>query len=169
LGKLLPIVNRQDQEIGLESRSRIHELLLMHRTVHVLLFNPCGRLYLQKRSFDKEQYPGVWTSSASGHVEAGESYSRAALRELREELGLILPCRFVGKITPQPVSDNAFAAVYWARTGQIPVPDIEEIAEGDFFSYRQAWTLARDRYLAAPVLKLVLALAGRRGLWRRFH
>jgi 16S rRNA (adenine1518-N6/adenine1519-N6)-dimethyltransferase len=111
----------------------------------------------------------MWTSSASGHVEAGESYSRAASRELQEELGLVLPCRFVGKITPQPASDNAFAAVYCVRSRRLPLPEIEEIVEGDFFNYRQAWILARDRYLAAPILKLVLALAGWRGLWRRFY
>jgi isopentenyldiphosphate isomerase len=162
LGKLLPVVNRRDQELGLEFRKDIHRLGLMHRTVHILVFDKRGYLYLQKRSADKDIYPGLWTSSAGGHVEAGESYLRAAYRELYEELKLILPCRYLGSLSPQPATDQAFAKVYGAVTSIFPVPDPSEISEGVFFSKRQAWQLVMQRGKTAPVLRLLLALAGRR-------
>ena len=35
--------------------------------------------------------PGKWDQSAAGHVDEGESYIEAALRETKEELGLDIP------------------------------------------------------------------------------
>jgi isopentenyldiphosphate isomerase len=162
MGKLLPVVNRSDQELGLEFRSDIHRLGLMHRTVHVLVFDRQGRVYLQKRSAHKERYPGCWTSSASGHVEEGESYLNAAYRELYEELNLILPCRYLGTLTPQPATDQAFVKIYGADTVVPPQPDTLEISQGAFFSKSRAWHLVLKTREATPVLRLVLALAGQR-------
>ena len=167
LGELLPVVNRQDQELGLEHRSRIHELNLMHRTVHVLVFDHKGRVYLQLRSQEKDTYPGFWTSSASGHVEPGETYLYAAYRELREELYLVEPCISLGKLSPQPASDNAFISLYAVFARMSPQPDFSEIEDGRFFNYHEAWQLARNKQLAVPALKLVLAIAGQRGCFQR--
>ncbi len=166
LGELLPVVNRQDKELGLEHRRRIHQLGLMHRTTHVLVFNRKGQVYLQRRSPEKDTYPGRWTSSASGHVEAGESYLVAAYRELREELNLVETCKALGLLKPQPATDQAFVAVYAAFTRAALQPNYLEIVEGRFFSQREAWQIARNKGLATPPLKLVLALAGRRGCFQ---
>jgi isopentenyldiphosphate isomerase len=46
------------------------------------------RVFLQKRSMAKDTAPGKWDSSCSGHLDAGEDYAAAALRELNEEIGL---------------------------------------------------------------------------------
>src|SRR5439155_25666357 len=35
-------------------------------------------------------FPGTWDSSASGHLDHGESYDACAVREVREELGVSL-------------------------------------------------------------------------------
>ena len=34
-------------------------------------------------------HPSAWDSSAAGHLDAGEDYNTAAIRELEEELGII--------------------------------------------------------------------------------
>ena len=39
----------------------------------------------------KDRQPGLWDSSASGHVDSGEDYDTTAVREVREEIGLMLP------------------------------------------------------------------------------
>ena len=52
------------------------------------MFNKHGDLLLQKRSSLKDQHPGVWDSSVSGHLDSGESYEAAAIRELSEEMGI---------------------------------------------------------------------------------
>lgn len=43
---------------------------------------------LQKRSMDKDSFPGYLDSSCAGHVDAGESFLTTAVREMEEELGL---------------------------------------------------------------------------------
>jgi isopentenyl-diphosphate Delta-isomerase len=70
------------------SRTIAHQKGLWHRTVHIWIVNRNGWVLLQKRAMNKEVYPGLWDISCAGHVDAGESSEEAALRELREELGL---------------------------------------------------------------------------------
>lgn len=86
--ELFDVVDAQDQVIGQATRGVVHREGLLHRAVHLLVRNPHGELFLQQRSLSKDKHPGVWDSSASGHVDAGEDYDTAARRELREELGL---------------------------------------------------------------------------------
>ena len=86
--EIFDVVNGADQVIDRRPRHEVHRLGLKHRAVHVLVFNALGEVFLQKRSMTKDSSPGLWDSSASGHVDAGEDYDAAAVRELREEIGL---------------------------------------------------------------------------------
>jgi len=88
--EIFDVVNERDEVIGQQCRSEVHRLGLQHRAVHVLIFNRRGEVFLQKRSMTKDTFPGAWDSSASGHLDHGESYDACAVRELREELGLEL-------------------------------------------------------------------------------
>lgn len=92
--ELFDVVNAEDRVVGIEKRSVVHRKQLMHRAIHVFVFNASGQLYLQKRSMTKDSSPGKWVSSCSGHVDSGEDYDTAALRELGEELGLFEPVDF---------------------------------------------------------------------------
>jgi isopentenyl-diphosphate delta-isomerase len=82
------VVNWRDEVIGRELRSDVHARGLWHRAVHVLVFDGMGRVFLQKRSMRKDLSPGLWDSSCSGHLDAGEDYDAAVVRELGEELGI---------------------------------------------------------------------------------
>lgn len=85
----LEIVNEKGEVIGLAPRSEIHgNPSLIHRVVHVLVFNPEGELLLQKRSLNKDVAPGRWDTSVGGHVGIGEELSLSAMREMEEELGI---------------------------------------------------------------------------------
>src|ERR1035441_8920467 len=88
--EIFDVVNERDEVIGQEPRGEVHRLGLMHRAVHVLVFNAAGQVFLQKGSMTKDRQPGLWDSSASGHVDAGEDYDACATRELHEEIGLQL-------------------------------------------------------------------------------
>lgn len=59
-----------------------------HQTSHVWIFNSKGEILLQKRAKNKSSYPGLWDISAAGHLSAGETPEKGALRELFEELGI---------------------------------------------------------------------------------
>lgn len=158
--ELLPVVDDQDRQVGLVPRAQVHSQGLLHRAVHVLVFDLQGNLWLQRRSQVKDTYPGMWTSSASGHLDPGEDYFAAAQRELREELGLNLELESVGKVPAGVATQGEFSGVFRARTDQPPVPDPEEIAEMGLFSLAEARTMAADHSRCAPSLEAVMRCAG---------
>ena len=82
------VVNERDEPVGRARRREVHARGLWHRAVYVLVFDRAGRIFLQKRSMQKDMSAGLWDASCSGHVDAGEDYDTAAVRELGEELGL---------------------------------------------------------------------------------
>ncbi len=87
--EMLEIVDEQGTVLKVAPRSEIHgNPALLHRVVHVLVFNSKGDLLLQKRSMSKDVAPGRWDTSVGGHVEAGESLEISAAREMDEELGI---------------------------------------------------------------------------------
>lgn len=112
--EIFDIVNERDEVIGRKPRSEVHASGLLHRAVHVLVFNACGEIFLQKRSMKKDRQPGVWDSSCSGHVDSGEVYDQTAVRELREEIGLNLsaPPPRLFKIDACEETDAEFVWVY---------------------------------------------------------
>ena len=89
--EIFDVVNAQDEVVGHRVRHEVHRLGLMHRAVHVLVFNAQGEVFLQKRSLKKDIAAGKWDSSSSGHLDRGEAYDDCAVREVREEIGLQLP------------------------------------------------------------------------------
>lgn len=111
---IFDIVNDRDEVVGRERRSVVHARGLLHRAVHVLVFNALGQIFLQKRSMKKDRQPGTWDSSCSGHVDSGEDYDQTAVRELREEIGLHLnaPPQRLFKIDACEATDAEFVWVY---------------------------------------------------------
>jgi len=156
--ELLPVVDENDHVRGVRRRGDIHAQGLLHRAVHVLVFDNQGRLYLQLRSAKKDTHPGKWTTSACGHVDPEEDYAEAAARELQEELGLELALEEVGAIAACARTENEFTRVFRAMTGQEPIPNPAEIVEGRWFNLNEAKKLAHDLERAAPSLGAVLEL-----------
>ena len=154
--ELLPVVDENDVVQEVRQRGEIHSLGLLHRAVHVLVFDGQGRLYLQRRSANKDTHPGKWTTSASGHVDPDEDYAGAATRELAEELGLNLALKEVGMIAACPRTENEFTRVFRSLTSREPIPNPAEIAEGRWFTLPEARELARDLKRACPSLGAVL-------------
>ena len=101
-GEIFDVVDADDQVTGTATRAEVHAQKLTHRAVHVFVFNKRGDLLLQKRSLLKDMCPGLWDSSVSGHLDSGESYEAAAVRELEEEMGITTetPPEEIARITP---------------------------------------------------------------------
>ena len=97
-GEKFDVVDENDNTTGTELRGAVHAKNLLHRAVHILVFNKAGELLLQKRSAWKDREPSKWDSSAAGHLEPGESYSDGAIRETEEELGIHCELQPLGKI-----------------------------------------------------------------------
>lgn len=112
---LLPIVNENDEPIGVMPRRQVHLENRLHRAVHVGVFDSDGRIWLQRRAFTKDSWPGAWDLSATGHVDPDESYDAAAVRELAEELSIHARPSFVTKFDATEETGWEFQALYALR------------------------------------------------------
>ncbi len=156
------VVDSEDRVIGDAPRSTVHGDNLLHRAVHILLFNDAGELFLQKRSRRKDRHPGVWDSSAAGHVDAGEDYDDAAARELQEELGVTAALERVVKL---PASSRTGREFIWLYRGRHNGPfelARSEIELGRFFPPQLVtdWVRARPADFAPGFIECWNALPG---------
>jgi len=86
--RILNLVDEDDNIVGEATREEIHSKGLLHREIHVWLYNRNGKVLFQKRAKDKDTFPGLLDASVGGHVEQGESYEETAVKEAGEETGL---------------------------------------------------------------------------------
>ena len=126
------IVDGSDRVVGSAPRSEIHARGLRHRAVHLWLYDMTGRILLQRRSLSKDREPGKWTSSVSGHVNSGEEYDAAMLREIPEEIGVAAKsCRDFSRLSYFPAcreTDQEFVWLYRAIHSGPFQPDPMEVA-----------------------------------------
>lgn len=129
------LVDRSDIEVGVEERATAHLEGLLHRAVSVFLFDPAGRVLLQKRSRDKSVFGGKWANSCCTHPRPGEDVAAAAERRVREELGIDVPLVRVGSFIYEATDDESgqkeheFDHVLVGVTSLTPDPDPVEIEE----------------------------------------
>jgi 16S rRNA (adenine1518-N6/adenine1519-N6)-dimethyltransferase len=128
-----PVVDEMDRILRYEYRSQVHGDNLRHRAVHILVFNPAGEIYLQKRARWKDRHPLRWDSSAGGHVSAAEGYDEAARRELQEELGIDVALERLLKLPASSRTDEEFIWVYRAHIQGDLKPNRHEIEAGGYF------------------------------------
>jgi len=131
--EIFDVVDELDRVIGQAPRSVVHANKLLHRAVHIFVFNSRGELLLQMRSALKDEYPRCYTSSASGHLGAGEAYETAAPRELAEELGLSGSLERLAKFPAGPQTSYEHTVLFKLTTDEPPHFDRQEIDAVTFY------------------------------------
>ena len=105
-------------------KSEAHKNGWYHNTIHLCLYTKDGEVLLQQRSHKKEIHPLLWDVSVAGHIDAGETFIEAALRETEEEIGLQLQPENLIKIGVKlhessynegTIQDNEFHQIYIAE------------------------------------------------------
>ncbi|SHK78409.1 NUDIX domain-containing protein [Fibrobacter sp. UWB12] len=87
--EMIDILNSDGTPAGYaRGRTEVHAKGLWHRTVHIWAFDTRGRIVFQLRSHLKENNPNLLDTSCAGHITAGDDSRNAAIRELREEMGV---------------------------------------------------------------------------------
>ncbi len=128
------VVNKDDRIIGYESRLHCHQNPgLIHRAVDVVIFNDKGQFLLQKRSSFKDTCPGMYGVSASGHVMKGETYRQAALREMKEEIGIKVKLAYKNKFLYTDKRESEIAHIYIGKHNGPFYIDKTEVEAVSFF------------------------------------
>jgi isopentenyldiphosphate isomerase len=146
--ELLQLVDLEGRPAGVAPRSECHgNPELVQAVVHLHLFDPAGRMYLQKRAGSKKRFPGRWDTSVGGHVAPGESPEEAIRREAREELEIDLGdpsetavLKRLERLDPYVYSDEVeteYVVPYRLVTATPPRPNAEEVEEGAFFELEE--------------------------------
>jgi isopentenyldiphosphate isomerase len=150
MDEYLDIVDQNGKPTGsIALKSEAHAKGLYHNTIHLWLYTSKGEILLQQRSHKKVIFPLLWDVSVAGHIDAGETFTAAALRETEEEIGLQLQPDDLLQIGTRlhessynsgALIDNEFHQIYIAR---LPVglnqliPQIEEVEDLKLVSFRQ--------------------------------
>jgi len=114
----LDVYNEKHEMIGTYPRDEVHEKGMWHNTIHCWLYDNDGNAYFQVRSDSNKLY-----TTASGHVQAGETLKEAFGREVSEEIGIdvlyekaellnVVTWKMDKEKNGKLIKDRAFANVY---------------------------------------------------------
>ena len=86
--EIIDVVDGEDNFVRKAPRSEVREKGLLHRASRIIVVNAKGKILIQKRTAQKDLYPGCWDVGIGETVTSGESYESAAVRGLAEEVGI---------------------------------------------------------------------------------
>ena len=127
-----PVVEPSGLVVGRSTRAYCHSgAKPLHPVIHIHIIDRFSRIYLQKRSMNKDIQPGKWDTAVGGHISYGESVIEAVYREASEELGFsefnpifLETYQFESAIEKELVNIFAVVGTYELH------PDLEEVDEG---------------------------------------
>lgn len=138
--EMLDVLDDLGRVVDVAPRSVVHARGLPHHAVHVLVRDDDGRLLMQLRSSLKRTSPGLWDTSVGGHVGAGEDLLESALRETREELGIVVAARSL-RVLPSHVVEldlDRERVSSWELVHPGPfAPDPREVERVEWFTRDQ--------------------------------
>jgi isopentenyldiphosphate isomerase len=104
------ILDDSGQPTGrIAAKSEAHQKGWFHPTVHIWFYSSRGQVLLQQRAPSKDTFPNLWDVSVAGHMHTGETPEEAALREVREEIGLEMQAdalEFIGRYKSEHAHDG---------------------------------------------------------------
>lgn len=154
--EIVAIVDRDNRPIGAVSRRIMRQQQLIHRACYILVFNSKGELFIQKRTQNKDIYPGYWDLAAGGVVLAGESYEESAQRELREELGVTTAkLRFLFDQYYEDGDNKVWGRIFSCTSNGPFILQAEEIDYGRFIPLAEIEQLHRTEAVTPDGLQLL--------------
>ncbi len=132
------IVDKEGNVKGRAPRTLCHSGKgLLHPVVHLHLIDSKNRIYLQKRSSNKQIQPGKWDTAVGGHISAGEKLEDALLRETEEELGItdIKPV-MIGRYVWETDVESELVYMFAAKYDKNIVFNREEIEDGKYWKIK---------------------------------
>ena len=118
----LIVVDSDDNVLGHMPKAEAHiGEGVLHRAFSIFLFDGDGNTLLQRRADGKQLWGGYWSNSCCSHPRRGESVDMAAVRRLREELGVNARLSFLYRFEyharfGEAGSEHEMCSVYAARS-----------------------------------------------------
>ncbi len=88
------LVNSEDEVQGKMEKISAHQLGMLHRAFSVFIFNDKGEMLIQKRAKEKYHSAELWSNTCCSHPLPNENSLDAAVRRLKEEIGISVPVEF---------------------------------------------------------------------------
>lgn len=154
--EVVDIVNENDEVIGQKPRDEVHSSnKYIHRATHVFVFNSKGEMLLQKRSLKKKQYSGFWGDIA-GHMDPREGYEEAAVREMKEEIGIGGKLEFLMKLRKHFENDQEIIVIFkCVHEGPFKI-NPEEVEFVKFFSLEKIKEMLESEENFTPGTRIAL-------------
>ncbi len=134
--EILEVVDDQNQVVGVVPRDQVYSDFLNHRIVHIIVLNSKRQVALQLRSQNVSFLPRHWCTAAVGHVQSGESYEKAASRELKEELGIDRRLKLLAEdvfVWSQEKGSKKFIQVFLVEHDDLFSMDKNDVEKVEFF------------------------------------
>lgn len=137
--ELLDVVDADDRVIGTVWRSGYGDFAKEKRgnirVVELFIQNDKGQIWIPKRTATKKIAPNGLDYSMGGHVESGQSYEEAALREIKEELNLNLTAADLVVIKKfEPNNLPLFRTLYLYKTNDAPAYNPDDFVSAEWIS-----------------------------------
>jgi isopentenyl-diphosphate Delta-isomerase len=121
----IDIVNENDEVIGKELKSKKNKKGFISRVAAVYLLDSENNFLMCKRASHKDDAADLWDLAVCGNVESGETYAKAAKRELREELDIDCELKMLGKFFEEVEATKGgimkvFCGVFAGFSDEIP-------------------------------------------------
>ncbi|KKU12204.1 MAG: Nudix hydrolase 3 [Parcubacteria group bacterium GW2011_GWC2_45_7] len=158
--ELFYLVDKNDKRLGSVFRHQAHsDSSKIHRSICVIGINTKNQILFQKRSQSKDTFPCFWTLSVTGHVVFGETYLKAARRELLEELGIKSELKFIKKILLCLPSETEFCSIYETAISAGKINhDSDEIITTRWIGFSQLDAFTNKNNLTPDALQILLVL-----------
>ena len=145
-----------------------------HLVVHVWIRNSAGKYLMTRRSANKKTFPLMW-ECVGGSVIQGEDSFTAALREVQEEVGIIL-CPDNGRKVLTKIRDyaeenrvNDINDVYlFSYDGEIPLSNAltDEVAQAEWMTREEIVSLYQTGKMVRVIKDLSYFIENKKGIFR---
>jgi len=135
--EIFSIVDEDDKVIGKATRKEVHDKRLIHRSVMFFIFDEKGRILVTQRTKNKEFFKEYWSIGLGGHLNAGETYDEAVIREVKEEANINEKPFFMGSFKLRIPEECENVRVYGFVTDKKLELDPFELKQGMFLTMEE--------------------------------
>ena len=135
--EIFDVVDEDDNVIAQATRKEIHDKKLIHRSVMFFTFDKKGRIFVSQRTKNKEFFKEYWSIVLGGHVNVGENYDEAVVREAKEEAHIDEKPFYMGSFKIRISEESENVRVYGFVIDKKPELDPFEIKQGTFLNMEE--------------------------------